>query len=153
MIDINFIKSYSNRLKDVIDSINFAEVIIDDSQMVNFLEERSTSDEHLLFTVIPDFANAGASADNIKKQTDTFILVLQKTDYSDVSHTEFLQIMQETLISARAIETQMIKDKYDYSAEGCQYMKLLNVGSVRITPVWKMAGCNGWSIEFNFEEL
>ncbi len=151
MIDINFLKGYAERLKEAVASINFNQLIVDDSQLVNFLEERSTSDKHLLFMVLPDFTNTGTTLDNIKKQTDTFILVLQKTSYSDIDHDEFLDIMQKTLESAQAIETKMINDKLDYSDAGCLYMKQLNVGSIRITPVWGLSGCNGWSIEFNFD--
>lgn len=150
MIDINFIIAYANRLKDAIASIGYAEVVVDDSQLVNMLQDISDSHKHLLFTVIPDFSNAGRNADDIQKQADTVIMVLQKTDYSSITHAEFLQIMQETLISTRAIEDKMIADKNDYSPQGCQYMKQLNVPSINITPVWGYSGCNGWSIEFNF---
>lgn len=151
MIDVNFLINYSERLKTAIDSINYKEVIVDDSQLIHFLEERSLEDKHMLFMVLPDFSNSGRNVDDIKKRTDTLILVLQKTDYSSVSHAEFLQIMQETLISARAIETKMIADMFDYTEAGCLYMKDLNVPSISIQPVWGLAECNGWSIEFNFE--
>jgi len=150
MIDINFLRSYSNRLKDAIESINFAEVVVDDSQLVNMLEDISSSEKHLLFTVIPDFSTSGRHVDDIQKRADTVIMVLQKTDYSDVTHPEFLDIMQDTLVSANAIELKMIADKNDYSDEGCQYMKQLNVSSINVIPVWGYSGCNGWSLEFNF---
>lgn len=151
MIDVNFLRTYAERLETAIATINYNQVIVDDSQLINFLEERTTDDNHMLFLVLPDFRNDGTNVDDIKKRTDTLILVLQKTDYSDITHDEFLDIMQETLLSAQAVEAKMISDMFDYTEAGCMYMKQLNVPSISIQPVWGLAECNGWSIEFNFE--
>lgn len=150
MIDVTFLRSYSERLKEAIASINFKEVVVDDSQLVKMLGDRSADDKHMLFMIIPDFSNQGRNVDDLQKKADTIIMVLQKTDYSDITHAGFLDIMQETLVSANAIEDKMIADKNDYSPTGCQYMKQLDVSSINITPVWGYSGCNGWSIEFNF---
>lgn len=151
MIDVTFLRNYAERLKEAIDTINYKEVIVDDSQLVNMLDNIETSKKHLLFMVLPDFSNSGRNVDDIRKRTDTVILVLQKTSYSDITHDEFLDIMQETLLSAKAIETKMIADMLDYTEAGCMYMKQLNVPSISIQPVWGLAECNGWSLEFNFE--
>lgn len=153
MIDISFLRSYTKRLLDAIPAINHENVVIDDSQLVNFLSEIETADKHLLYAVIPGFSNNGSNVDNKQKQAETVFMVLQKTSYSDITHEEFLDLMQATLETANAIEAKMIEDKLDHSETGCQYMKLLNVGSISIDPVWGYAGCNGWSIEFNFVEL
>ncbi|OBQ56111.1 hypothetical protein JJL45_05140 [Tamlana sp. s12] len=151
MIDINFLRGYSTRLKDFIPAINFDKVIVDDTQMVNFLQDRSRLDNQLLFTVIPDFNPTGTNLDNLQFQSQTLMLVLYKTNYSDISHDEFLDIMQETLLTAVAIKEKMIDDKLNYTAAGCLYMKQLNANSITIKPVWGKAECNGWSIEFNFD--
>ncbi|MFB9055080.1 hypothetical protein ACFFVB_18510 [Formosa undariae] len=151
MIDINFLKGYTQRLQDSIDAIHFNKVIVDDSQMIRFLEDRSKHDNHLLFCVIPDFNPDGKNVDDLQFKADTMFLVLNKTSYSEVNHDEFLNIMQETLLTATAIKEKMIADKFDYSAAGCMYMKQLNAQSIRITPIWAKAECNGWSVEFNFD--
>lgn len=152
MIDVNFLISYAERLKNTIESINYKQVIVDDSQLINFLEARTKDDKHMLFLVLPDFNNTGRHVDDMVKRADVLILILYKTDYSNITHDEFLQIMQETLLSALAIEAKMIADKEDYTEAGCQYMKMLNINSISIKPVWGLAECNGWSIEFNFEK-
>ena len=151
MVDVNFLINYTQRLKDAVATINYKEVIIDDSQMVNFINDRPRTDNHLLFGVIPDIPSSGTNRDNFQFKPQTLFLVLQKTDYSDVDHAEFLQIMQKTLESAKAVVDKMLEDKDDYTDEGCQYMKQLNIDSINIQPVWAKAGCNGWSIEFNFD--
>lgn len=151
VVDITFIKNYAQRLQDAVEGISYNRVIIDDSQLIKFVEDISASDKHLLFIVIPEFQNTGNTADSARRQTETAILVLQKTDYSNNTHDEFLDIMQATLVSANAVEAKMRADKNDYSPEGCKYMKQLNISSIYIKPVYRLAGCNGWSIEFNFE--
>lgn len=151
MIDVNFLISYAERLKNAIESINYKQVIVDRDQLVKFLEERTKEDKHMLFMLIPSYGTEGKNDDDMLKRADTVIFVLQKTDYSSLKHDEFLQIIQETLMTAKAIEDKMKADKNDFSEEGCMYMKQLNVASINIDPVWGLAECNGWTIEFNFK--
>ncbi|WP_417237189.1 MULTISPECIES: hypothetical protein [Flavobacteriaceae] len=151
MVDVTFLDNYTLRLKNAINTINYAELIVDDSQMVKFLNEVSKFDNHLLFGVIPDIPSSGTNIDNFQFRPQTMFLVLQKTDYASITHAEFKTLMQDTLMSAKAVIDKMLEDKEDYSAEGCMYMKQLNISSINLQPIWGKAGCNGWSIEFNFD--
>lgn len=151
MVDVTFLDNYTKRLKAAVATINYCEVVVDDSQMTKFLADRSKFDNHLLFGVIPDIPSSGTNIDNFQFRPQTLFLVLQKTDYANITHEEFKTLMQETLMSAKAVVDKMLEDKEDYSEEGCLYMKQLNISSINMQPIWGKAGCNGWSIEFNFD--
>lgn len=152
MIDINFCINYAKRLQDAIAAINYNEVVTDPSQIHKLLQERSDADQLMLFFAIPDFKTVGTNVDNLTEDVACAILVLQKTAYSDITHAEYLQIMQRTLVAARAIKLAMINDKINYDDDGCGFMKQLNVDSISIVPELHLAECNGWSIEFSFAD-
>ena len=151
MIDVNFCKAYASRLKEAIAGINYNNVVTEPSQVVDLLRNRKKEDNFMLFMAIPDFYTVGDNVDNSKEQVACSIMVLAKTNYSAQNHDEYLQLMQDTLVAARAVKYKMIGDKLDYTAAGCQYMKQLNVGSINITPELHFAECNGWNIDFTFD--
>lgn len=150
MIDITFCRNYATRLKDAIAGIKYCNVVTEVSQIVKLIKELDDDDNSMLFFVIPDFPTEGRNVDDVTERVETQILVLNKTDYGDTEHDDYLDIMQTTLEHARAVKEKMISDKADFTEEGCLYMKQLAINSIVITPELHLAECNGWNVEFSF---
>lgn len=151
MIDINFCIKYAQRLQNAIAAINYNEVVTDPSQIHTLLQPRTKADQFMLFFAIPDFQTVGRNIDNLTEEVSCAILILQKTAYADMKHADYLKLMQDTLVAAREVKFAMVNDKANYDADGCSYMKQLNVDSIRIVPELHLAECNGWSVEFSFD--
>lgn len=143
MILVNDVINYANRLKDIIPAINYAQTVIDETQMVKTIGDRYTEDNFLLFLVIPSMVNEG-SQDQLKKNNQMALMLLKKSDSQDALDT-LLEEMHATQVCVKEIETQMLKDQDD----PCYFMRWLEGESIQIDPVWGYAGCNGWSLKFS----
>lgn len=143
MISVNDCINLVEEFKTNIPNINYGKVVIDDSQLVKDLDHIRQADNQLLYVVIPSSSNQG-SDDALKKNNEMMFLVLQKA-YHDINHNQFLALVNETQLTAKAIEDYMLIQK----GEGCGLFHWLAGASIKIDPIWDFAGCHGWTISFS----
>lgn len=147
MVTVNELVAYGNTLQAAVPSINYNKVVIDDSQLIKGLSEIKQVNNHLLYLVIPSGSNEG-SDDATVSVNEMMFLILNKSDVKK-KHDVFLQEMHDTQATALDVQTKMILDKED----SCGLMAWLSVESIKIDPIWAIAGCNGWTISFSLNKM
>ncbi|WP_018676130.1 hypothetical protein [Riemerella columbina] len=131
-------------IKSEIEGINKAWIVVDDSQLGNTLERREKSDNAYLVGVLPSYGTDAINADAIKDTMVSQIMVLEKTDYSELSEEEFIEVFERTYQLMRKVRNILIRKISD----PC-YMPMANIdlNALDFDPVWKKSQCNGWSLD------
>ena len=129
---------------------NFTDMIIDDSELSKVLEERVEEDNTFLISVMPDFAIKGTE-DNAKWENMLQFFILDKTDYSEHDRDSYLNIFVTTQVKAKAFVDKLLEDKTNLDGMFCGFLSWLDENSIRVYPVWKKDGCNGWAVEINLD--
>lgn len=133
-------------LKTAIPGINSIIPVVDDSQLATKIENKSTADNIILVGVLPQYGRSGSNADRSKRDMAGMLLIVEKTDYSDFTDEAFIELYERTFLVADAVEKYLLTK----ASEGCyNLLSFLDVNSLIIRPVWKKAGCNGYSLEFD----
>ena len=146
MAKVKWFMDYLQGIQDAIPQIKRNRLVIDKSQLTNYLNNHSSADNFLLIGVLPDFSGKGANADTFKLVNTTEIMVLKKTTYSEHNYEEFYQIFEDTLITTDAILSKLLADSLS-----CSELRFLNTQSIQIQPVWNESECNGWKLMFSFD--
>ena len=144
---INWFKGYLQEIQDNVAGINRNRMVIDNSQLTNYLDSHASAQNMLLIGVLPDFGSKGSSGDDYKQSATTQLMVLKKTTYSEVNYDEFFQIFEDAYLIAELVLKKLLAD----SLSGCNNLRFLNVQSIQIVPVWNLSACNGWNIIFSFD--
>lgn len=156
MLPINRLREYQD---EVIDSLfdeknnkmfNYAELIINESQLAKILKERKEEDNTFLIAVMPEF-NMKGDEDRAKWENLLQFFILDKTDYSENDHDEYIDIFVQTQAKAQALVNKLVGDKANHNGMFCSFLSWLDENSIRVYPVWNMNGCNGWSVEINLD--
>lgn len=156
MLPINRLKEYQAETCEVLRDqnneklFNFSDMIIDNSELANILKERVPEDNTFLISVMPDYKINGEE-DNAKWENSLQFFILDKTDYSEHDRESYHNIFVQTQIKAQAFVLKLLDDKANHEGVFCGFLSYLKEDSITVRPVWKMNGCNGWTIEINLE--
>ena len=156
MLPINRLREYQAELcATLLDDngnklFNYADMIIDDSELSKLLKERVQDDNTFLIAVLPDYGMKGRE-DNAKWQNILQFFILDKTDYSEHDRDSFLNIFATTQYKASRFVYQLLEDKSNNDGVFCGFLSWLDESSISVTPVWKKEGCNGWTVTINLE--
>ena len=134
-------------LKQDIAEINFAEMVIDDSQMTNNIGQRPMANNLLLYGVLPDYAADTRTDDALMMQSGFDFLLLKKARHSDLNLTVLMDDMQEVFEAMQKLLARTLQEMRDPSTCGLFYY--LDENSVQINPVWGKAGTNGYMMSLN----
>lgn len=140
------LKNLLTHLNGEIDQINKNWIVINDSHVGQVLSEVGTEENMFLIGLLPNYDTAGQDSDNFRTVAFGQILVLEKTDYSDLNQEQFMDVFQRTFAVTEQIRDLLI----EYSAEKqCQfpYLMQLDINSLRMEPIYKLSQCNGWALE------
>lgn len=148
MITLNDIEDLSSAIKNNIDGINFKEMVATIPDIVTHLAQRSKHDNHLLFATTPKYGNTKNNIDNPGKISYCEFLLVDKINYTSTPSKELLQKSQIILDKVVEIEEYLKNFKHDYDTDIACKFRNINIASINIEPVWYLAECNGWSINF-----
>ncbi|MDY3362629.1 hypothetical protein PG623_01300 [Riemerella anatipestifer] len=134
-------------IKAEVPGINKAWLVVDDSQLGNTLESREKEDNAYLVGVLPRYGTEAINVDAIGDTVTTQILVLEKTDYSELTEDEFIAVFERTYHLMKKVKDLLIVKISD----PC-YMPTdrLDLNGLDFDPVWKKSQCNGWSLDIQF---
>ena len=150
MTPITWLRSYTQELHDSIEGINFNKIVVDDSEITDYLRELRSSDNLMLLGVVPESSATARDEDSFQLKTSSMFWVLEKTSDSNMPYDDMQAMWERTYVAAEAIIRKMMQDKIDGE---CATLRRLDPNSITITPVWKKASTNGWVIEFNLDLL
>jgi hypothetical protein len=148
MISVTSLKAFVTEIQSRIAAINFSEVVVDDSQLTNFLKDLERSQNQMLFGIIPEYPIQG-DQDRLKWNNQLMFMVLEKTNSRNQKHSDFLQMMENTLQSAKAFTEILLSEKAGDNGDFCGIANQLIENSIRIYPIWNKAECNGWGIDID----
>jgi hypothetical protein len=129
---------------------NYCDMVIDDSELSKILKERASEDNTFLIAVVPEFSMKGQE-DQAKWENILQFFILDKTDYSEHDRDSYLNIFVQTQNKAQAFVEKLLEDKSNHDGMFCGFLSWLDENSIRVYPVWKKDGCNGWSVEINLD--
>lgn len=150
MNKITWLTEYTKELKEYIEPINFHRVVIDDSELVLYLQDLRKSDNMILMAVIPEISTQSRDEDNFLLRASHSFLVLEKTSESNMRYDDGIEMWERTYQAAEDIVRKMMEDK---TAATCTFLRRLNPSSITISPVWKKASTNGWMITYSLDML
>lgn len=139
---IQGLKDLNENILQAIPEINYQQMIIDDSQLVKFLQELSSEQNLLLFSIIPDF-NSQGTKDSAQVTTVAQFLVLKK-NYDTIEHDQFVTDLVQAQDAAFKIQEYLIQQ----SEINCD-LRFFSESTWKMSPIWNLAGCNGYSINFS----
>lgn len=148
MINPLSLKTFVTEMQANIETINHSEVVIDDTQLVKFLQALKKEHNHILMGVIPEYPLEG-DQDKVKWNNKMLFFILQKVNATNTTHSEFLTILDETLQSARAFAEILLSQKSGDNGDFCAITNDLKEDTLRIVPVWNKAECHGWMISLD----
>ena len=75
---IQWFKEYLLEIQTAVNDINSNRLVIDDSQLTQYLSEHPTTKNYLIVGVLPDFGSNAATADSYMLRASTQLMVLKK---------------------------------------------------------------------------
>jgi hypothetical protein len=148
MLSITRLKEFLAEAKDLIDTINYINMVVDDSQLLKLLKDRETDDNNFLIGIVPQFGVNG-DEDRAKWNNQLMFMVLAKTSRSDIDLEEQVQVLENTRLTAQALVNYMLESKVGENGDLCGLMNELEENSIVVTPIWEKAQCCGWMIQID----
>ena len=131
-------------IKTEIPSIKKTYALVDDSQLVNYLQDFHSADNQLLLGVFPDYGKTG-NVSGHRTTSVNMLMILEKSDYSTLTYDEYIALFERTFQTANTIVDFLISK----AEMGCSsLLEHIDVEGITIEPVWRKADCNGYSINF-----
>lgn len=149
MLNVTRLREFLLEAKAAVANINFTQIVVDDSELTKFLQERKTADNNFLIAILPQFGITGTQ-DSIKWDNQLMFMVLRKgADKDFKNHDEYMNEFALTQTVVGNFVRYIIAQKMLYNGELCGLMSDLKESSIVISPVWKKTGCNGWQIQID----
>jgi len=156
MLPLNRLREYQAEVADALRDeenqklFNYCDMVVDDSELSKILKERVEEHNTFLIAVVPEF-NMKGEEDKAKWENVLQFFILDKTDYSEHDRDSYLNIFVKTQVKAKAFVDKLLEDKTNLDGMFCGFLSWLDENSIRVYPVWKKDGCNGWGVEINLD--
>lgn len=146
MILIDKLETYGEKLITLIPDLKKFILVVDDSQLVKEMSNVTFDDNLILVGFIPSHKADGTNVDNVQNRDFCLWMVLNKVDRND-GQEAFIASFKRCQLAAKEIEKQMLTDKPNLG-DGCTMMRQLQLATIDINPVWALAGCDGYEINY-----
>ena len=148
MILISELYEYTEELKAALPLVNKSHLVVNETEVVNYLSDMRENDNQMMLCVIPDAKSNAKDEDNINFNNALGFFFLEKTEYSNTKNAEWISVFARTQESVLAFVKKLVEDK---TSGTCGFSRYLNVTNISIEPVTALASCNGWSVEVYFD--
>jgi hypothetical protein len=149
MVDLLLIKDYADQIMQEIPEFTKSLIVMDDSQLNKIISGITTKDGFVLVGFIPSHKLEGKTADDVKTKDRSLWLVLHKVD-----RDKGLVYLFDKMVSSQALTKKLVKKMLNDSVmtdNTCGLMRMLLVPSLSIDPVWSLAGCDGYEINYELK--
>jgi hypothetical protein len=146
MLTVNQLKSLLQESQTEIPGLNKNMLLLDDSELTNFLKDLKTTENCVLIGIMPQFLPKGTE-DSIRFISQLQFMILKKSADKDFkNHDEYLAMFQETQDLMMLFVQKLFGEKMEDLCGGtAEYIE----ESLSIYPVWRKAQCNGWALEID----
>ena len=146
MIKVNQLKSLLLESQTEIEGLNKNLLLLDDSELTNFLKDLKISENCVLIGIMPQFVPKGTE-DSIRFISQLQFMILKKSADKDFKNQdEYLQMFADTQDLMGLFVAKLFGEKMEDLCSGtAEYIE----ESLSIYPVWRKAQCNGWALEID----
>jgi hypothetical protein len=148
MLSINRLREFLIEVKGAIPEIRYTQAIITNEEFVKFLKERKTTDNTMLFAVIPEHGLMGQE-DKSKFTNYLQFFLVDKSATKDLKHDAKLDLFNKIQIIAKEFIAYILTQKSD--DDSCGIFEYFNEDSVEIKVFWDGFECRGYEILFQLE--
>jgi hypothetical protein len=148
MLNLTHLNQFLIDAKASIDTINFTDLVADDSELVSILKDRKETDNHYLIAVIPDYKLTG-NENSLKWNNQLMFMVVSKASSRTITKAERNTIIGEVQQTAKAVIELILEKKSGDNGDFCGMMNEVIEDSILMTIVWEKAQCHGWIIEID----
>ncbi|WP_396153714.1 hypothetical protein [Flavobacterium sp.] len=146
MLRVNQLRTLLQECQDEIPGINRNELVLDDSELTNFLKDFKVTDNCMLIGVMPQF-NVKGQEDSIQFVNQLQFMVVKKSADKDFKNQdEYLQMFHDTQALMMLLVGKLLGEKLE---DLCGDFSNIVEESISIYPVWRKAQCNGWALEID----
>jgi hypothetical protein len=148
MLSVTNLRDFLTEAAAEINTINYTNIVVDDSQLISLLKEREIDENNYLIAIVPQFGLIGQE-DIAKWNNQLMFMVMCKYTSRDITLDEQVDVLESTRISSRSLIELMLSKKIGENGQFCGLMNELVENSIEITPVWEKAQCCGWMIQID----
>jgi hypothetical protein len=150
MLRVNRLREFVVEVKTAIPTIKYTQVIITNDEFVKFLEERKTSDNIMLFAVIPEHGVMGQE-DRTKYENYLQFFFIEKQAEKNSKHDEKLDLYNRVQETVKSFVDTILEAKSGDSDvfESCNMLDELNEESIEIKTFWDGVQCRGYEVLFD----
>lgn len=148
MILVSELQAYREEVQAAIAGVKSSHLVIDESEVVNYLSNKKRSDNQIMLVVMPDARTNARDEDSVMMNNALGFMFLEHTDFSRERQLEWIAVFERTQASAVEFVRKLIRDK---SFGSCDFHRYLNVNNIALEPITGLASCNGWTVEVYFE--
>jgi len=143
------LKTYADEIQSQIAGINLNKMVTSEKQLSKYINDLQKDDNALMLTLLPNFGNnSPASADSFRLKAYMEFMIVEKTDYSELTDEEFVSQYDRLFDIANSVANKLLEDHI----EGCGIMRFLDPTSIQIVDVYNSSQCNGWTVIFTFDK-
>ena len=148
MILVSELQSYREELEEALEGVKTSHLVLDESEVVNYLSDKKKSDNQIMLMIMPDARTNARDEDSVMMNNAIGFLFLEHTDFSRERQQKWIEVFERTQATAVAFVRKLIRDKTHGS---CDFHRYLNVNNIALEPITGLASCNGWTVEVYFE--
>lgn len=142
-------KNYMDEIQAEIAGINLNKMVTSEKQLSKYITDLQREDNALMLGLLPNFGNnSPANADTFKLRGFTELMIMEKTDFSELTDDEFVEQYDRLFVIAQAVAAKLLEDHTDGS---CNLLRFLDPTSIQIVDVYNNSQCNGWTVIFTFD--
>lgn len=152
MLRVNRLREFVVEVKTAIPEIKYVQVIITNEEFVKFLEERKTSENTMLFAVIPEHGVSGQE-DRSKYENYLQFFFIDKSAEKDLKHDLKLDLYDKVQGIVSKFINLILEAKSgdsDYF-ELCNMLDELNEESIEVKTFWDGVQCRGYEVLFDLK--
>lgn len=152
MLRVNRLREFVVEVKTAIPEIKYVQVIITNEEFVKFLEERKTSENTMLFAVIPEHGVSGQE-DRTKYENYLQFFFIDKSAEKDLKHDLKLDLYDKVQLTVSKFINLILEAKSgdsDYF-ESCNMLDELNEESIEVKTFWDGVQCRGYEVLFDLK--
>jgi hypothetical protein len=150
MLKVNSLREFVAEIKQLVPEVKYAQTIISNKEFVKFLEERKSSDNIMMFAVLPDHSVNGRE-DSTEYANFLQFFFLEKSATRDLKHDQKLDIFDRVQTTVQDFIDLIMNAKAGEVPElsGCGMLSKLNEESIDIKVFFDDVQCRGYEVFFD----
>ena len=138
-----------DEIQTQIPGINLNKLVTSEKQLSKYISDLETADNALMLGLMPNFGNnSPQSGDEFRLRGFTELMIMEKTDFSELTDAEYVAQSDRLFEIATAVKNKLLEDHLDGS---CNLLRFLDPTSIQIVDVYDNSQCNGWTVIFTFD--